>query len=304
VKIYKSIEDFSSEICTIITIGTFDGVHKGHQKILNRINEIANKEGLESVLLTFYPHPRHVLFDDNYDFKLINTIDEKIQVLTQTNLKHLVIHEFSKEFSRTESVHFIRDILVNKLNMKYMVVGHDHHFGKNREGTYDNLLELSEVYDFKLEKIAPEDVDGVTISSTKVRAALLEGRVKVANSLLGYNYFFSGKVIHGEKLGRTIGFPTANIELENCKLLPKSGVYAVKLVITDCHYFGMLNIGLQTNKIEAYIFDFSEQIYGQNISVHMFSRIRDGKKMGSLKALKEQLIKDEHTCRSLFKMLK
>jgi len=226
-KVYHSIEQFPSDIKTTLTIGTFDGVHKGHKHVLKRLNEIAKKEGSESVLLTFYPHPRHVLQADNQTLKLLNTIDEKIEELRKSGLQHFVIHEFTKEFSRTKSVNFIRDLLVNKLKMNYMVVGYDHHFGRNREGSYSDLQELSELYNFELEQIPPQDEGDVTVSSTKVRKLLCLGDVEKANAYLGYAYPINGKVVKGNKIGRKIGYPTANILVENkWKLIPSDGVYA------------------------------------------------------------------------------
>lgn len=310
-KIYQSIEDFPSEISTIITIGTFDGVHKGHQKIISRIDEIAKKEGLESVLLTFYPHPRHVLFDDNQDFKLINTIDEKIAALRETNLRNLVIHEFSKEFSRTKSVNFIRDILVNKLNMKYMVVGHDHHFGENREGTYDNLLELSELYGFQIERIEPQNVNDIVISSTKIRNSIKAGNIKKANSYLCCDFSISGKVIEGNKMGSSIGFSTANIQINNkWKVLPKDGVYAVKIVVKNKQYYGMLNIGNRPtisdlkHVIEVHLFNFNSNIYNEKIKVEFIERIRGEKKFSDLDKLKFQLKIDATNCKKIFHLLR
>ena len=310
-KIHHSIEGFPSEIKTIVTIGTFDGVHKGHKAIINRINEIAKKEGLESVLLTFYPHPRHVLFPDDQELRLINTIEEKKEALRNTDLQNLVIHKFTKEFSRTKSVNFIRDVLVNKLNMKYMVVGFNHHFGKNREGTYDNLLEMSELYDFRVEKIESQDVDGVILSSTKIRNAIKNGDIKQANSYLCCNFSISGKVIQGNKIGSSIGFPTANIKIDNqWKILPADGVYAVKVDINNNQYYAMLNIGKRPtiadnrSTIEVCIFDFSADIYGTDIKVEFVKRIRDEKKFNDLEALKAQLKIDAINCKQIFNLLR
>ena len=303
-KVYRSIDQFPTDIKTVITIGTFDGLHKGHQYILKRLNKIAQKESAESVLLTFFPHPRHVIFPEDQSLKLLNTIDEKIQELEKTGLQHFIIHEFTKEFSRTKSINFIRDILVSKLKMQHMVVGYDHHFGRNREGSFKELKELSELYHFNLEEIPAQEAEDVTVSSTKIRNALLEGKVQKANALLGYSYILSGRVVHGNKLGRTIGFPTANIVLADYKLLPKPGVYAVKVEIDDSHYFGMLNIGVETYKIEVHIFNFSKQIYDQDISVEMIKRIRDEKQFDDLKALGDQLKRDENKCKKLFKLLR
>ena len=303
-KVYRSIDQFPADIKTVITIGTFDGLHKGHQYILKRLNEIAKNESAESVLLTFFPHPRHVLFPEDQSLKLLNTIDEKIKELEKTGLQHFIIHEFTKEFSRTKSINFIRDILVSKLKMQYMVVGYDHHFGRNREGSFKELKELSELYHFNLEEIPAQEAEDVTVSSTKIRNALLEGKVQKANALLGYSYILSGRVVHGNKLGRTIGFPTANIALADYKLLPKPGVYAVKVEIDDSHYFGMLNIGVETYKVEVHIFNFSKQIYDQDISVEIIKRIRDEKQFDDLIALGDQLKRDENKCKKLFKLLR
>tara|TARA_B100000287_G_scaffold366780_1_gene362187 strand:+ start:737 stop:1663 length:927 start_codon:yes stop_codon:yes gene_type:complete len=306
VKVYRSIKDFPSEINTIVTIGTFDGVHKGHQVVINRLNYIAKKEGLQSVLLTFHPHPRHVIYPDDQELKLINTIEEKVDLLKYTGLQHLVIHEFSKDFSRINSVNFIRDILVGDLNMKYMVVGFNHHFGKNRQGTFDSLVELSELYDFKIEKIDPQNYGDIIISSTKVRAAINEGDFKKVNSFLGSNFYLKGKVVKGNNIGRKIGFPTANISQDNeRKILPKNGVYAVKVWLNNKSYFGMLNIGnrptiLDDNfVIEVHLFDFDLIIYNQELKIEFIQRIRDEIKFSNMKKLKYQLEIDQINCKKI-----
>ncbi len=308
--IYHSIEDFPSDIKTIVSIGTFDGVHKGHKTIINRINEIAKKEGLKSVLLTFDPHPRHVIYPDDQELRLIHTIEEKIEALSKTDLKNLVIHKFTKEFSRTRSVNFIRDILINKFNMKYMVVGFDHHFGKNRQGTFDNLLELSDLYDFKIEKVDPQNIGEVTISSTKIRNAILDGDCKKANSYLSSNFSLHGKVIKGNQIGTSIGFPTANLKIDDkWKIIPKEGVYAVKVFIKYKQYFGMLNIGNRPSisdesfVIEAHIFDFNATIYNEELRIEFMQRIRDEKQFSDLEQLKSQLKIDEINCKKIFNLL-
>ena len=281
-RIYHSIEDFPSDVKTIVTIGTFDGVHKGHQIIINRVNEIAKKQALESVVLTFDPHPRHVIYPDDQELRLIHTLEEKIEALSKTGVQNLVLHKFTKEFSRTESVNFIRDFLVTKLNMKYMVVGFDHHFGKNRQGTFDNLIELSDVYGFKIEKIKPQNIGEITISSTKIRNAILEGDCKKANTYLSANFSITGKVVQGNKIGSSIGYPTANIEIENkWKILPKNGVYAVKILLKNQQYFGMLNLGNRPSisddsfAIEVHLFDFNATIYNEELKIEFIQRIRD-----------------------------
>ena len=310
-KIYRSIEDFPSDKNTIVTTGTFDGVHKGHKIIIDRINEIAKNEGIESVLLTFDPHPRHVIYPDDQELRLIHTIEEKIDALTKTGLQNLVLHKFTKEFSRTKSINFIRDILVSKLNMQYMVVGFDHHFGKNRQGTFKNLLELSDLYDFKIEKIKAESIDRVTISSTKIRGAIMEGNFKLANSYLSSNFSIMGKVIQGNRIGRRIGFPTTNIKIENqWKILPRNGVYAVKVFIKNQQYFGMLNLGNRPSisdnsfAIETHIFDFSSTIYNEELKIEFIQRIRDEQRFSDLDRLRSQLKIDERNCKKIFNLFK
>ena len=308
-KIYHSIEDFPSDVNTIVTIGTFDGVHKGHQIIINRINEIAKKQALESVVLTFDPHPRHVIYPDDQELRLIHTLEEKIEALSKTGVQNLVLHKFTKEFSRTESVNFIRDFLVTKLNMKYMVVGFDHHFGKNRQGTFDNLIELSDAYGFKIEKIKPQNIGEVTISSTKIRNAILEGDCKKANAYLSANFSITGKVVQGNKIGSSIGYPTANIEIENqWKILPKNGVYAVKIALKNQEYFGMLNLGNRPSisddsfAIEVHLFDFNAIIYNEELKIEFIQRIRDEQQFSDLEKLKSQLKIDAINCKQIFNL--
>ncbi len=309
-KVYHSIDQFTTEAKTTLTIGTFDGAHKGHKYVLKRLSEMAEKAGNESVLLTFYPHPRHVLYPDNQDLKLLNTIDEKIEELKKSGLQHFVIHEFTKEFSRTKSVNFIRDLLVNKLNMGQMVVGYDHHFGRNREGSYEELKGLSELYNFELEQIPPQDEGDVTVSSTKIRKLLCIGDVEKANIYLGYSYHINGKVVRGNEIGRTIGFPTANILVENkWKLIPADGVYAVKVQLAGKQYFGMLNIGERPtiaddkHVIEVHIFGFSADVYGSKIKVELEKRIRDERQFDTLEHLKNQLQVDANNCKRYFVIL-
>ncbi|KRO70167.1 MAG: hypothetical protein ABR81_05835 [Cryomorphaceae bacterium BACL11 MAG-121128-bin16] len=308
-RIYHSIEDFPSDVNTIVTIGTFDGVHKGHQIIINRINEIAKKQALESVVLTFDPHPRHVIYPDDQELRLIHTLEEKIEALSKTGVQNLVLHKFTKEFSRTESVNFIRDFLVTKLNMKYMVVGFDHHFGKNRQGTFDNLIELSDAYGFKIEKIKPQNIGEVTISSTKIRNAILEGDCKKANTYLSANFSITGKVVQGNKIGSSIGYPTANIEIENqWKILPKNGVYAVKILLKNQQYFGMLNLGNRPSisddsfAIEVHLFDFNATIYNEELKIEFIQRIRDEQQFSDLEKLKSQLKIDAINCKQIFNL--
>ena len=302
-KVYHSIDQFPSNISSVLTLGTFDGVHKGHKYVLNRMNEIAKNKGVESVLLTFFPHPRHVLQPNDQKMRLLNTIDEKIKELEKSGIQHFVIHEFTKDFSRTKSVNFIRDLLVNKLKMKHMVVGYDHHFGRNREGSYSELIDFSELYDFKLEQIPPQDECEVIVSSTKIRKLLSIGDVETANAYLGYNYPINGVVVSGNKIGRTLSYPTANILIENkWKLIPCDGVYVVKVILKNKQYFGMLNIGNKPtinegkHSLEVHIFDFSDDIYDAEIKVEFLKRIRDEKYFESLADLQSQLKIDENNC--------
>ena len=305
-KIFDSINKFPSNVKTIVTLGTFDGVHKGHIAIINRINDIAKKNNLESVLLTFYPHPRHVLYPDDQNLKLINTIEEKIDSLKLTGLDNLIIHKFDKNFSRLKSVNFIRDILVEKLNMNYMIVGFDHQFGKNREGSFEDLIQFSNLYDFKIEKIEAQLVEGVAISSTKIRKAIQAGEIVKANSYLSSIYSITATVIKGNNIGNSIGFPTANLDVSNkWKIIPKNGVYFVSVLMQNRKYFGMLNLGSRptiadsTFVIEVHLFDFNKQIYNDIVKVNFLKRIREEKKFLDLSKLKLQLKKDEIECRSM-----
>ena len=305
-KIFDSINKFPSNVKTIVTLGTFDGVHKGHIAIINKINDIAKKNNLESVLLTFYPHPRHVLYPDDQNLKLINTIEEKIDSLKLTGLDNLIIHKFDKIFSRLKSVNFIRDILVDKLNMNYMIVGFDHQFGKNREGSFEDLIQFSNLYDFKIEKIEAQLVEGISISSTKIRKAIQAGQIVKANSYLSSAYSITASVIKGNNIGSSIGFPTANLDVSNrWKIVPKNGVYFVSVLVQNRKYFGMLNLGSRptiadsTFVIEVHLFDFNKQIYNETLKVNFLKRIRSEKKFLDLSKLQLQLKTDEIECRSL-----
>ena len=301
-KIYQSIDDFSCTADTVVTIGTFDGVHEGHKIIIKRLIEITKNESKESVLLTFSPHPRNVLFPEGDNLTLLNTDQEKIKQLEELGIDHLIIQNFTKDFSRIKPVNFIRDILINKLRMKYMIVGYDHHFGRNREGSFEELNNLSLLYSFSLERVQAQVKNNITISSTKIRNMLLNGDVKKANMFLGKDYSISGKVVHGEKIGRTIGFPTANILFEKNKLIPKCGVYVVKVIIDHLKYFGMLNIDCNTHKLEVHIFNFSKDIYDKKITIKLIERLRDNKKFDSLNELKSQLIKDKDNCNKFLEL--
>ena len=294
-KIIRSIADFDSSEKTIVTIGTFDGIHIGHKKILKNLITTAREEGKKSVLLTFFPHPRMVLQKDK-TILLLNTLDEKSVLLEKMGLDFLIIHPFSKEFSRLTALEFVRDILVNKLNTSRLIIGYDHHFGKNREGNIHQLKEYSLLYDFKIEEIPAQDIDDVSVSSTKIRKALKEGNLKTANNYLGYYYMLSGTVVNGKKLGGTIGFPTANIEIkEPYKLIPSRGVYIIRTRINGDLYNGIMNIGFNPTvlgkhqTIEAHLFDFNENIYGEKIKIEFLYFLREEQKFKSVEELVTQL---------------
>ncbi|MDB4226073.1 bifunctional riboflavin kinase/FAD synthetase [Flavobacteriaceae bacterium] len=294
-KIIRSITAFNSSEKTIVTIGTFDGIHIGHQKILKDLIKTAKKEGKKSVLLTFFPHPRMVLQKDN-KILLLNTIEEKSGLLEKMGLDYLIIHPFSKEFSRLTALDFVRDILVNKLNTSRLIIGYDHHFGKNREGNIHQLKEYSLLYDFKVEEIPAQDIDDVSVSSTKIRTALKDGNLKTANNYLGYHYMLNGTVVSGKKLGGTIGFPTANLEIkEPYKLIPKTGVYIIKTHINTVLYTGIMNIGFNPTvlgkhqTIEAHLFDFNEDLYGKEIMIEFIYFLREEHKFKSIEELVVQL---------------
>ena len=305
-KIYDSISDFKNVQKPILTTGTFDGVHFGHRKIIQRLSEIAVNEGGQSAVLTFYPHPRMVLFPDDHQLQLINTLDEKIRLLEKTGVQHLIIHPFTKEFSRTTSLNFVRDIIVNQLNTHKLVIGYDHHFGRNREGTFEHLKEFAPVYGFEVEEIPAQLLDDVKVSSTKIRNALLNGQVDLAYQFLNYHYELSGTVVKGNEVGRSINFPTANLSVDDTtKLIPKTGVYAVKVDVQNHCLDGMMNIGtnptLGNNKqsIEVHIFDFDKLIYDHRIAVRFIHRMRDEVSFSNLESLKHQLEKDKQTAKEL-----
>lgn len=299
-KIHTDLDHFSA-INPVITIGTFDGVHLGHKKVIRRLQELAHKVKGETVIFTFYPHPRLVLNADNNGLRLINTLEEKKLLLEAAGIDHLVVYPFTKEFSKLSYTEFVEQILVKQMGMKYLVVGYDHRFGHNREGTYEDLKVFADQLNFKIERQEALNMDAINVSSTKVRAAIADGDVDKANKYLGYRFFIKGDVINGQKLGRKIGFPTANIDpQESYKLVPKDGVYAVKVDIDDKRYLGMLNIGvrptvnnqLDNRSIEVNIFDFDQDIYFKNITIRFYDRIRNEQFFNSIDELKEQLAKD------------
>ncbi|WP_440120232.1 bifunctional riboflavin kinase/FAD synthetase [Tenacibaculum sp. Ill] len=298
-EIIHSIFDLTPSQKTMVTIGTFDGVHIGHQKIIEKLVSEAKASNKKSVLLTFFPHPRMVLQKD-VSIKLINTIDERAQHLEKLGLDYLIIHPFSREFSRLTALDFVRDILVNQLNISKLIIGYDHHFGKNREGNIEQLTEYSHLYDFTVEEIPAQDIDEVSVSSTKIRKALANGHLKTANNYLGYNFSLTGKVVNGKQLGGKIGFPTANIDIpEDYKLIPKTGVYIVKSTIDNTTVYGMMNIGNRPTvdgehqTIEVHYFNFNQNLYGKELTIELLYYLRDEQKFDSVSGLISQLKKDK-----------
>ena len=309
-KIYQSTINFSTNRKTIITIGTFDGVHLGHQSILKKVVEAKENNTYESSLLTFFPHPRMVLQQDT-SIKLLNTIDEKAELLDKFGIDNLIIHPFDAAFSNLSAEEFVKEILVDRLNIHKIIIGHDHRFGKNRTADIGDLILFGKKYGFEVEQISAKEIDEIAISSTKIRKALLDGNIKLANEYLGYPYFISGKVVDGKKIGRTIGFPTANIQInESYKLLPKNGVYIVSSEIKNVLHFGMMNIGnnptLGDNEqsIEIHFFDLKEDIYNENLQIAFLENIREEHKFNSITELQTQLEKDKVFSLDFIKNLK
>lgn len=295
----KKIEAYNSNSDTVVTIGTFDGVHIGHQKIIKRLVNTAKQEGLKSVILTFFPHPRMVLQKDS-SIKLINTIDERSAIMQGLGLDYLLIKKFTQTFSRLTAEDFVSQILVGKLHAKKVIIGYDHRFGRNRNADIVDLKRFGERYGFEVEEISAQDVDDVSVSSTKIRNALLDGNIKKANKYLGYPFMLTGKVVKGKGLGNQWGFPTANITIkEDYKLIPKYGAYVVNAHIDNNLVFGMMNIGVNptvggtSESIEVHFFNFNKKIYNRNIQINVLHRLRDEIKFETVEALKIQLLKDK-----------
>ncbi len=308
-KVYYNLSEYQSSKKSIVTVGTFDGVHLGHQKLLERICFKAASAECTSVMLTFYPHPRMVLFPDDNDLKLLNTLDERIELLRKTGLEHLIVHPFSVAFSRTTADEYVNDILVGQLKVHTLVIGYDHHFGRNREGNLKNLKLLAPEGNFEVEEIPAQVVDHVNISSTKIRQALLNGDVSKASEFLGYQYSVSGKVVAGNAFGRSMGFPTANLEVDNiAKLIPGNGVYAVHVRFGGVSYMGMGNIGtrptvnadLRKPSLEVHLFGFNGDLYGKQLEVKFASRLRDEIKFDNVELLKKQLDDDAVAVQNYF----
>ena len=298
-QVHYGFESYKNIKNPIVTVGTFDGVHFGHQKIIQRLQKIAKKNNGESVLLTFDPHPRKILLNDQ-GLKLIHTINEKINILENLGLDHLVIYPFTLEFSKFSAKRYIDELLIQKLGTHTLVIGYDHHFGNDREGNIDLLKKYEKSNPFYLEEIKAHEIEEIKISSTKVRSAIEKGNIHLVNDYCGHFYEFSGEVVRGNGIGKTIGTPTANIKLNsNEKIIPLDGVYAVVCQIKDANYKGIMNIGFkptvdegQKRTVEIHLFDYEKEIYGQDLRTKVIERIRDEVKFNSLKELKSQILKD------------
>ncbi len=300
-KIYSNIQDFKSSRKTILTLGTFDGVHVGHRKIIEQLTQIAKANALESVVLTFFPHPRMVLQDA--DIKLLNTMEEKTALMAGLGVDHFIIHPFDKEFSRLTAEEFVSEILVEKLQISKIIIGYDHRFGRNRNANIDDLIVFGAHYGFDVIQISAQEIEAVSVSSTKIRNALNEGQIALANQYLTQPYILSGTVETGRGIGKTIHFPTANLKIDSSfKLIPKNGVYAIQSFFNNQLLKGMMNIGTNPTvdgthiSIEIHFFDFDLNIYGQNIQIQMLQFIRAEQKFENLEALQNQLMRDKEFC--------
>lgn len=294
---------FSSPNRSVVTIGTFDGVHIGHKKILERLISVATDNNLDSIILTFFPHPRMVLQKDA-NIKLINTMEERSQILKETGLDHLVIHPFSVEFSQLSAKEYVQQMLAKYLKAKKVIIGYDHRFGKGRKADLYDLKVYGDNFDFEVEEITKQEIEDVAVSSTKIRKALLKGEIEKANSYLGYEFMLTGKIVKGKQIGRTLGYPTANLHInETYKLIPKNGVYIVKSCIDNKTYYGMMNIGFnptvggKKQTIETYFFDVDLNLYDKNIQIRLLKRIREEQKFDSVNELKEAMSQDEDFAR-------
>ncbi|MDC8005969.1 bifunctional riboflavin kinase/FAD synthetase [Aureisphaera galaxeae] len=298
---------YNNERGCVVTIGTFDGVHVGHQAIIKRLVKLAKQEQLDAVLLTFFPHPRMVLQRDT-DLKLINTLAEKKEVLESLGIDHMVVEPFTKEFSRLTALEYVRDILVNQLNAKHIIIGYDHRFGRNRTANIDNLKEYGETYDFNVEEITAQELNDVAISSTKIRNALNDGDISTANNYLGYRYTLSGNVTQGKGIGKDLGFPTANLKVDqDYKLIPKKGVYLVQANLNGSHIYGLTSIGTNPTvggthtTIETFLMDFEGNLYDQPLTLEFITHIREEKHFESVEHLIEAIKADEAYARQYLK---
>lgn len=306
-KIYHSLESFQKLSYAVVTSGTFDGVHLGHQKILARLKEISNQNGGETVVLTFWPHPRMVVSEDSQGLQLLSTLEEKIEVLTDLGIDHLLIVPFTRSFSELSSEDYIQQILVDQIGTKKLVIGYDHRFGRNRAGSFDFLKKNAPHYGFEVEEIPREDIEETAISSTRIRHTLSSGHIEEANSLLGRPYSLSGTIVKGKQLGRQLGFPTANVQVSSFhKLIPCNGVYIIRAIYEGQSYQGMLNIGTNptvdgtVKTIEANIFDFDKDIYGEKLQIEFLKYLRPEKKFDGLATLITAISNDKEAAKTFF----
>ncbi|GAB4042094.1 bifunctional riboflavin kinase/FAD synthetase [Spirosoma jeollabukense] len=307
--IHTGLDDIQPIVNAVVTSGTFDGVHRGHQTILSRLTEVAKTIGGESVLITYWPHPRTVVSNDSLNLKLLTTLDEKIELLDQADVDHLVVIPFTRSFSQLTSEEYIRQILIDKIGTKKLVIGYDHRFGRDREGGFDYIQAHQREYGFEVEEIPRQDIEAVGVSSSKIRSALNEGNIQSANQFLGRPYSLTGTIVKGRQLGRTIGFPTANMQVDDpVKLIPANGVYAVEVLYAGQTLGGMLNIGFRPTvagthqTIETYIFDFDKDIYGEHLTLKFREFLRPEQKFDGLPALVAQLKIDEEAARDVLRL--
>lgn len=307
-RVYHSLDEIPVIENLVLTQGTFDGVHLGHEKVLKQVVSAAQELGGESMLLTFYPHPRLVLYPNDNSLRLLNSIDEKAELVGITGIDHMLVLRFTDAVSKLTPLEFVRDILVEKLNVKKVIVGYDHRFGRNREGSFENLMEMGEMFDFRVEEIPASEIEDIAISSTRIRKALLAGQLELAHELLGRNYCFEGIVVHGKKLGRTIGFPTANIGIRDpYKLIPGSGVYAVWVHFDGKKFQGAMNIGWNPTiddkgfSIEVHLLDFDGELYNKELKIEMVQFLRPEEKFQSIDELTAQISKDVSKTRQILR---
>lgn len=304
-KIYRNIDDYDQEKGAVVTIGTFDGLHHGHQEILKKVVNSSIEKKLSSVVLTFFPHPRTILNKYN-NIRMIDTLDEKINQLDKIGIDSLIIQPFDKSFSLLTADHYIKDFLVEKLKLKHIIIGYDHRFGKGREASVVDLKSYSKEYNFTVEEIEAKEIETIKISSSKIRNSINEGDLETTKKYLGRNFKLTGKIIKGDGLGKKINYPTANIFIkEKYKIIPKDGVYFIRTLIKNKSFNGMMNIGHRPTigsndkSIEVHLFNFNQDIYNKEISIDIILKIRDEKKFSSIEALKQQLKKDENYCLKL-----
>lgn len=296
--VYKNFSDYTSHRPLALSLGMFDGVHIGHKSIIDELKKTGQEKDLETAILTFWPHPRFV-FNPDEDLKLLNTLDEKTVLMEKYGIQNLFLKEFDAGFRNLTGEEFVRQILVDALHVKYLIIGYDHSFGKNKSGNFELLQKLSGELGFEVEQMEAINIHENNISSTKIRKALLTGNIREANEMLGYSYSVSGTVVHGKKIGRTIGYPTANIETDSIKLLPKKGAYIVEVFVQGKHYKGMLSVGTNPTvngeklTVEVYILDFAGDIYGKDITVRFRDFLHDEIKFEGMDKLIERLDEDK-----------